>query len=195
MLRIPALALIAGAFAIPALAATPESGTLSPASPELKYTFPLAPMANASGLVGLVPGGDPAYLCDELNPCDEFALTVDLPADYLEKYPDAAVWVAAATTEQDLDIDLQIASESGEVLYVQRDNPPAQPTIVFFPKGGVEKFVVQVTHGTPHTGGNVTIMLQPGDEVAKFAQLFAGAFGGFGLLLPLALLALRRRLS
>ena len=194
MIRNAFVALSAGLLALPAFAATPESGTISEANLQLKYTFPVAPMANASGLLGLAPGQSQNYSCDSINPCDEFALTLDLPADYLEQYPDASISVAAATSEADLDIDLQIANQAGEVVYIQRDNPPAQPTIIFFPVGGVEKFVVQVTHGTPHTGGSVTVTLQPGDE-AKSLNLFAGVWGGLGLLAPLLLLALRRRMN
>ncbi len=193
MLRTSALALVLGVFALPAYAATPESGTITESSPQLSYTFPLAPLANASGLVGLVPGQSQNYSCDATFPCDEFALTLDLPADYLETFPDAVVWVSAATSDVNFDIDLQIANEAGEVLYIQRDNPPEQPTIIFSPAGGVEKFVVQVTHGTPHTGGSTTITLQPGDA-AKSVNLFAGGLG-LGLLLPLALLAVCRRLN
>ncbi len=192
LVRTAPLALTLGLFVLPANAATPDAGTISASAPELSYTFPMAPLANASGLTSQVPGESLNYTCDAANPCDEFALTIDLPADYLEQFPDAAIKVAAATSNQDLDIDLQITNAAGEVVYLQRDNPPAQPTIILFPVGGVEKFTVQVAHGTPHTGGNVTITLQPGDEVAKFAQLFAGAFGGFSLL-PLALLVLARR--
>jgi hypothetical protein len=182
-----ALALLSGN----ALAADPESGTVSEAAPELTYTFPLAPVANVSGLLGLVPGQSPNYTCDAVNPCDEFALTLDLPADYLETYPDAQVRVAAATDEKDLDIDLQVSDESGNVVYITRDNPPEQPTVLIIPKGGVEKFIVQVAHGTPHTGGSTLIRLEPGDA-AKSGTLFGGALNA-GLLISLAGLGLLRR--
>lgn len=183
------LALLSGS----ALAADPESGTISEATPDLSYTFPLAPVANVSGLVGLVPGQSPNYMCDAVNPCDEFALTLDLPADYLETYPDAQVRVAAATDEKDFDIDLQVSDENGTVVYLTRDNPPEQPTVLIVPKGGVEKFVVQVAPGTPHTGGSTRITLERGDA-AKSGTLFGGALGASALsALVLLLLARARR--
>jgi serine protease AprX len=143
--------------AVPALGADPSSGTISASSPELTYRFP-ASLANSSGLV------ETNYTCDELNPCDEFALTVSLPADYATTHPNDRIRVAAATDNQFDDIDLQIADRDGNVLYNKRDNPPDQPTITFAPAGGTEEFIVQVTPGTAHGGGSVTITLYTEDN-------------------------------
>ena len=160
-----------GLLGVSAQAATPESGTLSESNPRLEYTFPAAPLANASGAV------ETNYMCDATFPCDEFALTIDLPADYLDKHPDAYVFVEAATDEANLDIDLQVSDEAGNVVYNYRDNPPAQPSLPMYPAGGVQKFVVQVVPGTPHTGGKAAVTLVPGDEESK-SFLFAGSIGG-----------------
>lgn len=168
-------------------AATPDTGTLSEANPRLEYTFPAAPLANVSGLA------ETNYTCDATFPCDEYALTIDLPADYLERYPDAYVYVEAATSESNLDIDLQVSDEAGNVVYNYRDNPPAQPALPMYPNGGVQKFIVQVVPGTPHTGGTASITLVPGEEAGK-SLLFAGAYGlpVLAFLAALALLAARR---
>ncbi|HUP92298.1 MAG TPA: hypothetical protein VM074_08630 [Solimonas sp.] len=147
------------AAACPLHAATPPSGTISPNSKELSYTVPAAPVANASGLTGT------AYTCDATNPCDEFELTVDLPADYPAQNPKDRIRVAAAADVETADIDLQIADEAGNVVYLQRDNPPSQPTIAFTPSGGSHKLFVQVTPGTPHSGAHVTITLYTDDTV------------------------------
>lgn len=169
-------------------AATPDMGTLSEANPRLEYTFPVAPLANASGLA------ETNYTCDATFPCDEYALTLDLPADYIERFPDAYVYVEAATSEPNLDIDLQVSDEAGNVVYNYRDNPPAQPALPMYPSGGVQKFIVQVVPGTPHTGGTASITLVPGEEASK-GLLFAGGLGLnlLGVLAAAGLAGLRRR--
>lgn len=193
-------ALQAGAFlsclvvSAPGRAADPASGTVSPEAPELTYTFPLAPVANVSGLTGLATSTE-AYECTEPQfPCDEFELTIALPADFMTTHPDALVRVSAATTDTNLDIDLQIEDESGTVKYIVRDNPPEQPTARILPAGGTEKFTVQVTHGTPHTGGSVTVRLEPGEPAKSSATGILGSgSASLGLLAGLLGLATLRR--
>jgi hypothetical protein len=191
----PIRTLLCALMLLPVVAqsATPDSGTLSPTNLELKYTVGPAPLPNASGLNGLVPGGDPNYVCDTTNPCDEFALTLDLPADFLDQYPDTSVHVAAATDVEDFDIDLQVSDDKG-VVASYRDNPPAQPSLSIFPAaGGTSHYVVQVVPGTPHTGASATVTLIPGDSVKSGPLAMAGALDGAALLLLAAFAGLRRR--
>ncbi|HUS23668.1 MAG TPA: hypothetical protein VM369_01865 [Candidatus Binatia bacterium] len=183
LLRLAAACLMAAPLLAPA--ATPDSGTLSESVPDLSYSADVQALPNASA-----PASG-AYKCDATNPCDEFALTVELPADYIETYPDATITVAAAATVDATDIDLQVSDDKGNVVVVQRDNPPDQPSVTFFPAGGTQHFIVQVVPGTPNPGASVTIHLNPGDA-AKSGVLAGGAAGG-ALLLPLLAGALLRR--
>jgi hypothetical protein len=175
----------AAACANAALAATPDNGAISESNPKIEYTFPAAPVPNASG------AATTNYTCDLADPCDEFALTLDLPSDYMDKHPNATVHVEAAADVAEFDIDLQVSDDKGNVIYIHRDNPPDQPSLDIFPLGGTEHFVVQVVPGTPHTGGKAAITLNPGD--AKSAGLLGLGALNLVLLAPLALLALARR--
>ena len=190
-LRAPAaVAAILACFG--AQAADPASGTLSPDSTELTYTVPPAPLLNLSGLTNL--SGD--YTCDATNPCDEYELTIDLPEGFMAENRKTKVSVAAATSVEYFDIDLQISDDKGNVAYIQRDNPPAQPTITFVPKDGVVKYTVQVAPGSPHAGAGVTIKLltkKAGEGDADSAAGGAFGLGGLLALLGLALPGLRRR--
>jgi hypothetical protein len=173
-------------LAPPAFAATPDGGTVSPGTTDLTYTVPAAPLPNTSA------PADGNYTCDTTNPCDEFALTVDLPSDYLDHFPDAAVHVAAATDVENLDIDLQVSDQNGAPLYSMRDNPPAQPSVTIYPNGGTTRFIVQVVPGTPHSGASVSITLVPGEEAKSLIDVFGGALPP-AMLLPLFAAALLRR--
>src|SRR5436190_18920276 len=83
-----ALALLAPS---PADAATPASGTVSPASPTLTYASGPFTAANPTP----VPEVDHGPEClNPAQPCDDFTLTVVLPAGYHATYPNAFVKVS-----------------------------------------------------------------------------------------------------
>src|SRR5438477_2653176 len=63
--------------------AVPASGTLSPDNPTL--TFTAGPMAVSNESYN---AGAPACSPQPVFRCDEYALTVDLPADYAQTHPD-----------------------------------------------------------------------------------------------------------
>jgi hypothetical protein len=67
--------LLASLVVIGAQAATPSSGTLSTTNPSLSYSAGPFVVANVSGTAGEI-------ICDATLPCDEFALTVSVPAGY-----------------------------------------------------------------------------------------------------------------
>ena len=81
-----------------AQAADPASGTVSPASPQLSFTS--GPHFDANG-------GD----CST-SPCDDFALTVDLPADYATTNPGALLVVDMVYTVPG-DCDLALLNQDG----------------------------------------------------------------------------------
>ena len=177
-------------FPLVAVAADPPDGALTESSLELSYSTGPMPIPNVNTDVL----GNGAYTCSATNPCDDFELTVDLPEDYLTKYPKAGISVAAAASVEYTDIDLQIADSSGKIIALQRDNPPAQPATSFRVKNGLNVYHVQVVPGTPVPDASVTIKLTPGPAASKSAiEKLGGAMGGALLLPLLGLAALRRR--
>lgn len=124
-LRILSLALVASAAAVPALAATPDKGTVSKAAPTVKWE------GTATGY-GFVPanilittaGEDP--VC-EAPACDTFALTVADKDD---------LTVTAAQRAHDNFTELHIVRPDGTVAYVQSaDSEPAKIKIKGAPAG------------------------------------------------------------
>lgn len=67
------MGLVLGFAASAVLAATPPSGTLSPATPELTYTYGPNVVSNPSGTAELM-------CLNPVVPCDMYALTVEIPA-------------------------------------------------------------------------------------------------------------------
>lgn len=179
-----------------AVAADPASGAVSPDAPTLSYALDIQPIANVSGLLSEVPGRDSSYDCTQPQfPCDEFELTVTYPEGFLDTHPDAIVRVAAATDNDQLDIDMQIKdTTTDKFVAIVRDNPPEQPTGKIPAKPGTTKYLVQVTPGTPHTGGSVTVTLEPGDELKSGSTgLLAAGSTGLAALLALGAAGLGRR--
>lgn len=191
MLRKPVLMALTASLLLPmsVYAATPADGTLSEESLELSYTTGPMPIPNVGENV--VAGG--AYTCSETNPCDVFTLMVDLPEDYLERFPKAGIRVAAASSVEYADIDLQVADADGKNIALTRDNPPAQPSTSFRAKAGLNVYYVQIVPGTPVPDASATVTLVPGAAAKAESNMFGGA-AGFALLLPLlGFAALRRR--
>lgn len=173
-----------------ALSATPPDGALTETSLELSYTTGPMPVPNVNADAG-------AYVCDATHPCDVFMLTVDLPEDYLERFPRAGIKIVSGATPEYADIDLQIADADGKNLAFARDNPPEQPSLSLKVKSGLTVYQVQIVPGTPVPDAGATITLVPGTPAASKSAAVAGNFAGalgLGLLLPLlSILALRRR--
>ncbi|HVF34613.1 MAG TPA: PKD domain-containing protein [Candidatus Saccharimonadia bacterium] len=128
------------------LAATPPSGTLSVANPTLTFTS------------GPHTGENVEADC-EANPCDEYALTVDLPPDYATTNPSALITVELEyTVPGDLDLrlldgtDTQVA-DSGE--------PPGLPEYMDIPAGsGTRPYtVVVIPFATAGTTATITVSL------------------------------------
>src|SRR5687767_12018906 len=130
-----------------ALAADPPSGTLSPDQPELTYTVPPQPLPNASGAAG-------DYVCDATSPCDDFALTVALPADWATTHPNDRVRIDAVAIPEVADIDMYLLDPEGEKIQQSRSNPPTQESIAFAPGSGTSEFTVRIFPGTPGGGAN-----------------------------------------
>ena len=103
---------IGASFGWLSFAATPPSGTLSPATPVLNYEAgPLVPNQSPLGLGQL----DTGPRCNDTTfPCDSYALTVSLPPGYHDANPNAAAKVtlswdnASPSTQGASDYDLYI---------------------------------------------------------------------------------------
>jgi hypothetical protein len=97
-----------GAFlALRSFATIPDSGTITPANPKVTRTAGPFFVSNASPLPEVDAGprcnGTPA------QPCDDFIVTVTLPAGYKTTYPNASIkvtqsWIDTGTTESDYDL-------------------------------------------------------------------------------------------
>ena len=97
-----ALALVAGLVAPFSSgvteAATPTSGTLSTATPTLTYTAGPFLVPNVTGTAG-------AVICNSVTPCDEYQLTVSVPAGY-DAGHDVKITVQWPTAVADFDLYL-----------------------------------------------------------------------------------------
>src|SRR5205814_3757314 len=99
---------VGGWMAMLSFASTPSSGTLSPSSGPITYTAgPFAqPNQSPLGLGQL----DQGPRCDSgAFPCDNFNLTVNLPAGYTAMHCNAAVkvsltWIDTGTGQSDYDL-------------------------------------------------------------------------------------------
>jgi hypothetical protein len=97
-----------GFFAILSFAATPSSGTLSDTTPTLTYTAGPFFQPNQSPVgAGQLDSGP---RCDDTAfPCDNYALTVTLPAGYAATHPNASAkvtmtWTDAGSGQSDYDL-------------------------------------------------------------------------------------------
>ncbi len=97
------IALIAIALSLPATAATPSSGTVSPGTPTQDYVVGPFTQSNPTP----VPTVDVGPRCNANSPCDSYQLSVTVPADYTTLNPDAKVRITtswAATSPSDYDL-------------------------------------------------------------------------------------------
>ena len=156
-LRILPLALVA-LLRAPAHGATPDHGTISAANRTLSYTGGpfLAPNASDSST---------GVTCDQTNPCDQFALTLDLPPDYAVTHPGETVrievgWADPAGVQ---DLDVYLSDVPGH--YVAKITDSANPEVIVIPAGsGLRTWSLIVapslTTGQPFTA-KVSLLAAP----------------------------------
>ncbi len=113
------------------VAANPASGTLSPSNRTLSYTggpfvTPTNSTDNAAGPVD----------CDQANPCEDYALAIDIPAEYKTANPNDHVKVEVTwndpTGGQDLDIFL-VDSPDDRTYPAHGANGGANPEVFTIP--------------------------------------------------------------
>jgi hypothetical protein len=88
--------LYSGLAAVQAQAATPSSGAVSAQTPSVSYSAGPFLVPNVTGAAGSVT-------CNTAAPCDDFQLTVDLPANYAGSY-NVTVRVQWPTSAADFDV-------------------------------------------------------------------------------------------
>jgi len=151
-------------------AATPGSGTLTTASGPLTYSAGPFTVPNPTP----VPEYDVGPECSNpLQPCDDYALTVSLPAGYTTTYPNAAVkvtmsWTDALAGASDYDLYVYkgtvITTNGGQTADSQSASSANPEVATYGPLAdGNTTFTIKVVPYTP-TGEtvNVKIELLPG---------------------------------
>jgi hypothetical protein len=99
-------ALVSLFFLSAANAADPASGTISPSQPELTYVGGPFLVSNPSGQAALVCTPDT---------CDEFALTVELPADWETTHPNDLIVIDVSWENAVEDYDIYVYEDGTEV--------------------------------------------------------------------------------
>ena len=160
-------------------AASPSSGTLTTASGPITYSSGPFNVPNPTP----IPEVDVGPECNNpLQPCDEYALTVSLPAGYMATYPNAAIKVTAAWTDalagaSDYDLylykgtvtttnggqtaDSQSASSSNPEIasfgpLADGSNPFTLIVVPYTPTGETVNVKVELLPGTASSGGGTS---------------------------------------
>ncbi len=162
------------------LAATPSSGTLTDTSGPLSYTAGPFFVANPTPILFVDQGPE---CSGSAQPCDDFALTVTLPAGYAAAHPNAAVkvtlaWNDAGSGSSDYDLYIYkgtVHNTDGSQAANYQSASSANPEIASISplSDGTSEYTVKVVPYTP-TGESVhvTIELLPGSS--------SGGSTGFG---------------
>jgi hypothetical protein len=160
-----------------AQAATPADGTLTATSGPISYTAGPFLVANPTP----VPAVDSGPECnDPVQPCDDFALTVSLPSDYVEQNPGKVIrismgWTDTGTTASDYDLYVyrgSVTTTDGSREPYSSSASGADPEITAIPASdGTQTYTVKVVPYTPTAETvNVTVELADG----------GGGSAGFG---------------
>src|SRR5438067_2323130 len=162
------------------LAATPSSGTLTDTSGPLSYTAGPFFVANPTPILFVDQGPE---CSGSAQPCDDFALTVTLPAGYAAGHPNAAVkvtlaWNDAGSGSSDYDLYIYkgtVHNTDGSQAANYQSASSANPEIASISplSDGTSQYTVKVVPFTP-TGESVhvTMELLPGSG--------SGGSTGFG---------------
>jgi hypothetical protein len=154
-------AIAALATSMAGLAANPASGTLSVANPTLTYTTGPNLVSNPTGTVAL----DCATL-----PCDEYALSVDVPAAYEDTHQ-VRIHISWSSPVEDYDLNVSNVGSSG--------NSPGVPETVIAPaRSG--SYTVQVVPYAVHGGnftGTITLEEKPAPPAGGGGTVGTGANG------------------
>ncbi len=134
------------AFSFPSTAATPTSGTISTSVTTFEYQSGPFLISNPSGTASLI-------CAPPLLACDNFALTVNLPAGYEATHPLAVVRVSTVWSNTTEDYDLYVLDSAGATVGSSASGgDPEVATIA--PRAGV--YTVQIVPFTAVGGTTMT---------------------------------------
>jgi hypothetical protein len=161
-------------------AATPSSGTLTDTSGALTYTSGPMLVANPTP----VPEVDAGPECNNpVQPCDDFTLTITLPAGYRSTHPHAAAkvtmgWVDTGSGKSDYDLYVYngvVPSTTGGQTANYQSASSSDPEIATIGPlfDGSNTYTVKAVPYTP-TGETLTIRI----ELLPGSGGFDGGFGG-----------------
>lgn len=140
-------------------AADPASGTLSEAAPELSYTSGPFVASNPSATAT----GEPVC-ADPVQPCDDYALTVELPAGFAAAHPTAEIRISVAWDVATDDLDAYTYDADGA--QVQSSASSANPEVMVIPvTDGATLYTVRIVPFAV-TGSTATTTIQLNVPVA-----------------------------
>src|SRR5438045_5438221 len=172
-----------GLLGMLSFASTPSSGTISVSSPSATYTAGPFYVTNPTPVIELDLGPE---CTDTVQPCDDFALTTDLPAGYAAAHPSASIkvtlsWTNTGGSNGKGDYDLyayknprndcspnDCTKTTGSQAADFQSASSANPEIASIPVAdGAQHYTIVVVPYTP-TGETVTVT----------AELISGSGGG-----------------
>jgi hypothetical protein len=137
------LSLLLLACGSPLAAGVTGAGTLSPANPEIEYSSGPFFVPNPTIQAVSLSGGDQPICQDPVLPCDDFQLTIDVPAGYLALHPDHRVLIAIDWPTAGNDFDMFLLDSAGAV--VNSSASSGRPEILSLPvTEGQRSYVVRV---------------------------------------------------
>src|SRR6059058_5937122 len=175
-------ALLLGVFSIVSFASTPSSGTVSVANPVLTYDAGPFFQPNQSPLgLGQLDSGP---RCNSQFPCDNFALTVNVPSDYATTNPNASLkvtlyWTDTGSGQSDYDLYIYkgtVTTLNGSQQADYQAASSANPEVASVTPvvGGTSQYSLKIVPYLP-TGETVHVRIEllPGSGSG-------GGFPGFG---------------
>ena len=144
-------------IAAPVSAATPTGTTLTDARRTVTYGGGPFVAPNRSDPLG--DGGTQVCAAAAL-PCDDFALTISLPTNYLVTRPDTLITVALASTNGTSDYDLYVLDATGKYIAIGF-NAGGKESVEFPAKAGTNRYTIRaVPYSTNAAAYKATITLR-----------------------------------
>ena len=148
-------------FAPAAMAAAPASGEVNPSVLELNYGGGPFPVPNQTDQLG----DGTTLACAPASPCDDFALTLNLPADFTTTNPDAVVDIVITAVEDDApptgsDFDLYVKEGSG--YKTMSASSSAGESVRFGAGAGIQSLTIRTVPFLPSGSYTATVKLTPG---------------------------------
>lgn len=177
-----------GLLAMFSFASTPTTGTITPTNPKITYTAGPFFVINPTPVIELDSGPE----CNNpVQPCDDFALTVNLPANYVESNPGAALkvtlsWNDTGTGNSDYDLYIyknprpdcspnDCTATTGSQAADSQSASSNDPEVATIPLvDGVSHYTVVVVPYTP-TGESVNVVVELLQSAAPGSPTFGSA--------------------